>query len=152
MLGLALSTVAACGGKSSSSTAPTGGGGGGGGGGGAAAAGTTPFAQDHVQETLAAMPVPESCGGPGAAATLGALLADQRRALGDESETEVAFTCRPNDGEPWSCMWSVMTKPSSVVDPDDPCAEAGSSGYQIMFGVDDAGAIVADSVNCLAPG
>ncbi len=138
-LGLVTALVA-CGGKSSSSTGPSG-----------ADDHPTPFDQGRVQSTLAAMAVPEMCGGPEAAATLEALLEDNRRMLG-EDDTEVTFTCRPAEGAPWDCDWSVLTKPSGVVDPEDPCAGEGRSGYQIMFKVEDDGTIVPDSVNCYAPG
>jgi len=146
VLGL-LTALAACGGKNSSSTGPVGNDGSG----GDEKAAATPFDLDAVQATLAAMPVPDACGGPEAAANLGEHLDNNRELLG-ESDTEVTFDCRPADGEPWDCDWSVLTKASGVVDPDDPGAGEGGSGYQILFKVDDSGTIAPDSVACNAPG
>ncbi len=147
-LGL-LTALAGCGGKSTASTSPSAPSAAGGGGDDKVAA--TPFDQARVKATLAAMPVPDACGGPDVAATLGALLENNRKQLG-KSDTEVTFTCRPADGEPWNCDWSVLTKSTGAVDPDDPCAGQGGSGYQIMFKVAADGTIVPDSVNCIAPG
>lgn len=139
--------LAACGGKSSSSSTPT----------------PTPtpggdeppaagIDHDRVKATLAETSVPEACSGTDAT-TLGELLSLQQQLLGGEADTDVSFDCQPGseDGR-WACTWSVFNKPSGAVDPEDPCAGEGTSGYQIMVEVDADGAIVPDTIFCNAPG
>ncbi len=145
-LAIALAMLAACGGKSSSPTTPPTGGG--------AGADGARFEASAVRDALAAMPVPDTCGGADAGASLGALFEQQRAALGTEAEIDVDIKCRaetPGPGQ-WECTWSAFTKPSGVVDPDDPCAGQGGSGWQIITQVDAAGAIVPGTVVCNAPG
>lgn len=150
-LGLTLLTTA-CGGKATPATAPAGG--------GAAATGdtgdgaaATPFAPDSVRDALAAMAVTDSCSSADEAATLGALFQVQTGYLGSPDQLDIEFTCRP-DAEPehWECTWSVFTRPSGTPDPEDPCAEGGATGFQIIVRVDRTGAILADSIVCNAPG
>ncbi|MBE7448140.1 MAG: hypothetical protein HS111_04395 [Kofleriaceae bacterium] len=140
-----LAPAAACGGKGGGTTTTPAGGGTSGGG--------TSSADDALRAELAAMAVPEACSGT-EATTLRQLLTIQRGYLGTDAETEETFTCRERgDGEPGkSCEWSVFGKPSGAADPDDPCGGECCSGYQILFEVDAAGAVVADSIHCIAPG
>ena len=92
----------------------------------------------------------DACGGADSGDSLGAVLDAQAQLLGEPNER--SFDCREGDGGGWSCTWSVFSTPSGTPDPDDPCAEGGASGYQIMVEVDAGGAIVPDSVFCNAPG
>jgi hypothetical protein len=126
-----VAALAACGGKTDTNTTPSGGG---------PTDGDDTAAsldQDRVQAELAELAVPDACGGPDAAANLGALLDDQQALIGDDAER--AFECREGGAAGgWACTWSALT--------------SGGSGYQIMVDVTDDGELVADSVACLAPG
>jgi hypothetical protein len=151
-LGLALATLSACGGPSSTPatptppTPPTGGGA------EVAPADGPPFDQEGVRETLAAMPVPETCRNPDDDdANLAALLERQGRALGEPDDVNVTFKCIPVDTGRWQCEWSVLTD-LSPLDPDDPCSDLGATGFQIITTVDDTGALVPDTLGCVAPG
>lgn len=150
-LGLALATLSACGGPSSTPAAPTPPTPPTGGGAEVAPADGPPFDQEGVRETLATMPVPETCGSPDDAASLGELLELRGRDLGEPDDVNVTFACRPTDPGRWQCEWSVLTDPSPL-DPDDPCSDMGASGFQIITTVDDTGTLVPDTLGCVAPG
>jgi len=147
---VSMATVAACGGKSPAA-GPTGGGGG-------AAAGddaATPFDDNAVKAALASTPGDGTCGVE-APTTLGAHFAAQREGLitgGDGGNAvDETFACRPQDDGRWECQWSVFTRPSGAVDPDDPCGGDGGSGFTIAAMVGADGAIATDTIYCNAPG
>jgi hypothetical protein len=143
----------ACGGKTKDGTSPAAGGG--------SAAGpsegddpATPFDDGAVKASLAGSPGVESCG-VDASTTMGAHFAAQRDSLiggGDGGNAvDESFSCQAQGDGAWECTWSVFGKPSAP-DPCDPCAEGGSSGYQIIFAVGNDGAIMPDKIYCNAPG
>ncbi len=139
----ALLAIAACGGKSTPTATP---------------GPTTGSGVDEgaVRRELTGMAVPEACGGPDAAATIGAMMDEQQALLGGPDETDETFVCRSSadDAAPWECTWSVFSRPSGEADPDDPCAGegGGGSGYQLIVQLDKAGAIVPATMGCNAPG
>ncbi len=143
--------AAACGGKNKGSAPPSGGGAAGPAEGDDAA---TPFNDGAVRTALASSPGVESCG-VDAATTMGAHFAAQRDSLiggGDGGNAvDESFSCRAQDDNTWECTWSVFGK-EGPADPCDPCAEGGSSGYQIIITVGNDGAIVPDKIYCNAPG
>lgn len=134
--------AAACGGKAK--PADTGPGGGGDGGPDRAA----------LQAKLAAMPQNDACSGDGGG-TLADLYAQQKAALvgDDNSPVDESFDCRADDAGTggWQCTWSVFSKPTGAAS-DDPCGGECCSGYQIMVNVDASGALLADTISCIAPG
>jgi hypothetical protein len=113
--------------------------------------GAEPFDKEAVRATLASMAVPEVCGSPEDAASLGELLELRGRDLGTPDQVDMTFTCRSFDEGQWQCEWSVFTKPSPL-DPDDPCSDMGATGFQIITQVDATGALVPDTLGCVAPG
>lgn len=119
----------------------------------AATTSTTPFDPATVQRSVAAMAVPEVCGTPEDAATLGELFQKRTAELGDPSTLDTSFTCRPHGSEPdlWECVWATETKPTAPT-ADDPCGGAGGSGFFIIMPVDAAGAVDAGEIICNAPG
>jgi hypothetical protein len=144
--------AAACGGKTKGS-APTPGGG--------SATGpaegddaATPFNDGAVKAALASSPGAESCGAD-TSTTMGAHFAAQRDALisgGDGGNAvDESFSCRAQGDSTWECTWSVFGR-EGAPDPCDPCAEGGSSGYQIILTVGNDGAIAPDKIYCNAPG
>ena len=114
----------------------------------------TPFDDAALRAALAKAAAVDSCGAtPGT--TMGDHFAAQRDALiggGDGGNpVDEAFTCDPHDEGRWECQWSVFARPGQP-DPDDPCAEGGSSGYIIIVDVAADGAIVPENIHCNAPG
>jgi len=143
-----LAVLAACGGKSKGGAAPAP---------GPASAGddpATPFDDGAVRAALAATPGVSNCGVE-PSTTMGAHFAAQRDGLVGGGDTATAvderFGCKAADDGSWDCEWSVFTKPSAP-DPEDPCAEGGGSGYIIMVKVGADGTLMADQINCNAPG
>lgn len=138
VLATALLALAACGGKSAASKSPS-----------RAGDGFDPTA---VKQTIGAMAVPEACNNGDGAATLAAHLDAQRESLGGAASTEESLECQPPMDGHRECTWSVFNKPSTAPSEDDPCGGECCSGYQVIFHVDDAGAIDASSIICNAPG
>lgn len=137
--------AAACGGKSQGGAAPT------------PAVGddaATPFDDAAVKSALASTLGVDACGAE-ASTTLGAHLAAQRASLVDGGDggnpVDETFRCLAQDGGLWECQWSVFARPGAP-DPEDPCADGGGAGYQIIATVGADGAIAADKIYCNAPG
>ena len=137
-------TLAACGGRATPApvtpAAPA----------AATATATTPFDTATVKATLAAAAPDGAC--PTDHPTVDAMMAEQRTALG--SPLDETFRCEASDepGAPWTCTWSILTKPSTSPSPDDPCGGACCTGFLISVSVQPDGAIVPASATCVAPG
>lgn len=146
LVSLALAT--ACGGKSSnapttntSGATAT----------GAAATPATPFDPAAVKAAMASLPGLPSCDAE-PTTTMGAYFAGKRADLSsDDSGLEESFECAAQGDDLWECQWSVFTEPAAA-DPEDPCAEGGGSGFQIIARVGADGALVPDQIYCNAPG
>ena len=134
--------LAACGGKSKPATAVANTGG---------ATDGVPFDQAAVQAKLAAAPQNAACNGADSG-SLQVLYDEQKTLLTEGGPVDESFACHSVDTDVWECTWSVFSKPSGAPDPDDPCAEGGSSGYQIIVRVDRAGTLDEAGIVCVAPG
>ena len=116
----------------------------------APASATTPFDTSKVKAALAASAPESAC--PNEHPTVDALMAQQRTALGPPLDE--TFKCVAGDeaGAPWTCTWSILTKPSANPSPDDPCGGECCSGFMISVEVQADGGIVPGSATCVAPG
>lgn len=141
----AAALAVACGGSSSSKPPATPG--------PSAGGAAKPFDEEAVRAAIAATPWSSApaCGDP---EDVNATLADLYRQQGSEQAGRTnVFNCQPHgagDGR-WQCTWSTLDQPGAP-DPDDPCAEQGMSGFQIIVDVSASGAIDTESIICYAPG